>query len=196
MATVTLVMVMVTSLVVMASTDMASDMRELRGELEQLRSEVRRCSEAGEEDNTKILVDWLTDQVKEIQAELRSVVTKLTDSEAVSARREELELVTLAMGRLDRRVREMRISEERQGVRLEEVSFDLNHLKPEKQMNNNLQTFTFEKKSRKYKKHKHLTKKHLASWMSDMEERNDYVENVIQLLQKELTEVKSDCVSS
>ena len=125
---------MVTSLVVMASTDMASDMRELRGELEQLRSEVRRCSEAGEEDNTKILVDWLTDQVKEIQAELRSVVTKLTDSEAVSARREELELVTLAMGRLDRRVREMRISEERQGVRLEEVSFDLNHLKPEKQM--------------------------------------------------------------
>ena len=134
MALVTLVMVMVTSLVVMASTDMASDMRELRGELEQLRSEVRRCSEASEEENTKILVDWLTDQVKEIQAELRSVVTKLTDSEAVSARREELELVTLAMGRLDRRVREMRLSEERQGVRLEEVSFDLNHLKPEKQM--------------------------------------------------------------
>ena len=132
MALVTLVMV--TSLVVMANADMASDMRELRGELEQLRSEVRRCSEAGEEDNTKILVDWLTDQVKEIQAELRSVVTKLTDSEAVSARREELELVTLAMGRLDRRVREMRLSEERQGVRLEEVSFDLNHLKPEKQM--------------------------------------------------------------
>ena len=131
MAHVTLVMV--TSLVVMANADMASDMRELRGELEQLRSEVRRCSEAGEEDNTKILLDWLTDQVKEIQAELRSVVTKLTDSEAVFARREELELVTLAMGRLDRRVGDVRLSEERQGVRLEEVSFDLNHLKPEKQ---------------------------------------------------------------
>ena len=124
---------MVTSLVVMANADMTSDMRELRGELEQLRSEVRRCSEASQEDNTKILLDWLTDQVKEIQAELRSVVTKLTDSEAVSARREELERVTLAMGRLDRRVRDMRLSEERQGVRLEEVSFDLNHLKPEKQ---------------------------------------------------------------
>lgn len=131
MARVTLVMV--TSLVVMANADMASDMRELRGELEQLRSEVRRCSEAGEEDNTKILLDWLTDQVKEIQAELRSVVTKLTDSEAVFARREELELVTLAMGRLDRRVGDVRLTEERQGVRLEEVSFDLNHLKPEKQ---------------------------------------------------------------
>lgn len=131
MACVTLVMV--TSLVVMANADMASDMRELRGELEQLRSEVRRCSEAGEEDNTKILLDWLTDQVKEIQAELRSVVTKLTDSEAVFARREELELVSLAMGRLDRRVGDIRLSEERQGVRLEEVSFDLNHLKPEKQ---------------------------------------------------------------
>ena len=124
---------MVTSLVVMANTDMTSDMREIRGELEQLRSEVRRCSEASQEDNTKILLDWLTDQVKEIQAELRSVVTKLTASEAVSARREELERVTLAMGRLDRRVRDMRLSEERQGVRLEEVSFDLNHLKPEKQ---------------------------------------------------------------
>lgn len=131
MARVTLVMV--TSLVVMANADMASDMRELRGELEQLRSEVRRCSEAGEEDNTKILLDWLTDQVKEIQAELRSVVTKLTDSEAVFARREELELVSLAMGRLDRRVGDVRLTEERQGVRLEEVSFDLNHLKPEKQ---------------------------------------------------------------
>lgn len=131
MAHVTLVMV--TSLVVMANADMASDMRELRGELEQLRSEVRRCSEAGEEDNTKILLDWLTDQVKEIQAELRSVVTKLTDSEAVFARREELELVSLAMGRLDRRVGDVRLTEERQGVRLEEVSFDLNHLKPEKQ---------------------------------------------------------------
>lgn len=194
MAHVTLVMV--TSLVVMANADMASDMRELRGELEQLRSEVRRCSEAGEEDNTKILLDWLTDQVKEIQAELRSVVTKLTDSEAVFARREELELVSLAMGRLDRRVGDIRLTEERQGVRLEEVSFDLNHLKPEKQTNNNLQTFTFEKKNRNHKKHKHLTKKHLASWMTDMEERNDHVENVIQLLQKELTEVKSDCVSS
>lgn len=194
MARVTLVMV--TSLVVMANADMASDMRELRGELEQLRSEVRRCSEASEEDNTKILLDWLTDQVKEIQAELRSVVTKLTDSEAVFARREELELVSLAMGRLDRRVGDVRLSEERQGVRLEEVSFDLNHLKPEKQTNNNLQTFTFEKKNRNHKKHKHLTKKHLASWMTDMEERNDHVENVIQLLQKELTEVKSDCVSS
>ena len=124
---------MVTSLVVMANADMTTDMRELRGELEQLRSEVRRCSEASQEDNTKILLDWLTDQVKEIQAELRSVVTKLTASEAVSARREELERVTLAMGRLDRRVRDMRLSEERQGVRLEEVSFDLNHLKPEKQ---------------------------------------------------------------
>ena len=59
-----------------------------------------------------------------------------------------------------------------------------------------LQTFTFEKQSRNHKKHKHLTKKHLASWMTDMEEKNDHVTNVIQLLQKELTEVKLDCVSS
>ena len=132
MARVTLLVV--TSLVVMADCDVTSDMRELRGELEQLRSEVRRSSEVSQGDNTKILLDWLTDQVKEIQAELRSVVTKLTDSEEMFARREELEHVAVAMGRVDKSVRDMKLSEERQGVKLEEVTFDLNHLKPEKQM--------------------------------------------------------------
>ena len=127
-------MLVVTSLVVMADSDLTSDMRELRGELEQLRSEVRRCSEVSQGDNTKILLDWLTDQVKEIQAELRNVVTKLTDSQEMFARREEVEHLALVMGRVDKSVRDMRLSEERQGAKLEEVTFDLNHLKPEKQM--------------------------------------------------------------
>ena len=54
--------------------------------------------------------------------------------ERLVARREELEHVALAMGRVDKSVRDMKLSEERQGVKLEEVTFDLNHLKPEKQM--------------------------------------------------------------
>ena len=131
MACVTLLVV--SSLVVTADTDVISDMRELRGELEQLRSEVRRCSEAGERDNTKILLDWLTDQVKEIQTELRSVVTRLTDSEEMFAKREELLEVTSAMGRVDTRVRDMRLREEEQGAKLEELTFDLDHLKPRQQ---------------------------------------------------------------
>ena len=99
--------------------------------------QVRRCSERGagvdsEADNTKILLDWLTGQVKEIQAEMRSVVTRLTDSEEVPVRKTELEDVALALGRVDKRVRELRLREERQGAKLEEVTFDLDHLKKEK----------------------------------------------------------------
>ena len=98
---------------------------------------MRRCSERGEgvdseTDNTKILLDWLTDQVKEIQAEMRSVVARLTDSEEVPVRKTELEDVALALGRVDKRVRELRLREERQGAKLEEVTFDLDHLKKEK----------------------------------------------------------------
>ena len=84
-----------------------------------------------ETDNTKILLDWLTEQVKEIQAEMRSVVTRLTDSEEV-VRRTELEDVALALGRVDKRVQDLRLREERQGAKLEEVTFDLDHLKKEK----------------------------------------------------------------
>ena len=101
-----------------------------------LSMQVRRCSERGagvdsETDNTKILLDWLTEQVKEIQAEMRSVVTRLTDSEA-PVRQTELEDVALALGRVDKRVQDLRLREERQGVKLEEVTFDLDHLKKEK----------------------------------------------------------------
>ena len=85
-----------------------------------------------EADNTKILLDWLTDQVKEIQAEMRSVMTRLTDSEEELVRKKELEDVALALGRVDQRLQDLRLREERLGAKLEEVTFDLNHLKKEK----------------------------------------------------------------
>ena len=47
-------------------------------------------------------------------------------------RKTELEDGALARGRVDKRVRERRLREERQGAKLEEVTFDLDHLKKEK----------------------------------------------------------------
>ena len=115
------------------SADISSDVRELRGELDQLRSEVRRCSAVRGEDNTKILLDWLTDQVKEIQAEVRSLVTRTDANEETFARREELLSVNRALGTVDKHVREVELIENRQAAKLEEAYFDMNHLKTERE---------------------------------------------------------------
>ena len=40
----------------------------------------------------------------------------------------------------------------------------------------------------------HLTKNLLESWMTDIEERNTNLENILQFLLRELAEVKSVCV--
>ena len=135
MARPSVALMLLTSLVMAEqSADISSDVRELRGELDQLRSEVRRCSSAGRgEDNTKILLDWLTDQVKEIQAEVRSLVTRTDANEETFARREELLSVNRALGTVDKHVREVELIENRQAAKLEEAYFDMNHLKTERE---------------------------------------------------------------
>ena len=134
MARPSVALMLLTSLVMAEqSADISSDVRELRGELDQLRSEVRRCSAARGEDNTKILLDWLTDQVKEIQAEVRSLVTRTDANEETFARREELLSVNRALGTVDKHVREVELIENRQAAKLEEAYFDMNHLKTERE---------------------------------------------------------------
>ena len=64
----------------MISDEVVRDMRELRREVEQLRNEVRRSREDGESDNNKIIIDWLTESVKELQNEIREVVKKETEN--------------------------------------------------------------------------------------------------------------------
>ena len=126
-------MLLTTLVMAEQSADISSDVRELRGELDQLRSEVRRCSADRGEDNTKILLDWLTDQVKEIQAEVRSLVTRTDVNEETFARREELLSVNRALGTVDKHVREVELIENRQAAKLEEAYFDMNHLKTERE---------------------------------------------------------------
>ena len=134
MARASVALMLLTSLVMAEqSADISSDVRELRGELDQLRSEVRRCSVGRGEDNTKILLDWLTDQVKEIQAEVRSLVTRTDANEETFARREELLSVNRALGTVDKHVREVELIENRQAAKLEEAYFDMNHLKTERE---------------------------------------------------------------
>ena len=134
MARASVALILVTSLVMAEqSADISSDVRELRGELDQLRSEVRRCRAGRGEDNTKILLDWLTDQVKEIQAEVRSLVTRTDANEETFARREELLSVNRALGTVDKHVREVELIENRQAAKLEEAYFDMNHLKTERE---------------------------------------------------------------
>ena len=130
MATCQLVLlVLVTFTVVMGedviSEEVIRDMRELRREVEQLRNEVRRSREDRESDNNKIIIDWLTESVKEIQSEIRELVIKETEEKHfasvkdVENVRKELKKIKL----------NFKVEEEKHFAAIELIEFDLNHSK-------------------------------------------------------------------
>ena len=130
MATCQLVLlVLVTFTVVMGedviSEEVIRDMRELRREVEQLRNEVRRSREDRESDNNKIIIDWLTESVKEIQSEIRELVIKETEDKHfasvkdVENVRKELNKIKLSF----------KVEEEKHFAAIELIEFDLNHSK-------------------------------------------------------------------
>ena len=130
MATCQLVLlVLVTFTVVMGedviSEEVIRDMRELRREVEQLRNEVRRSKEDRESDNNKIIIDWLTESVKEIQSEIRELVIKETEEKHfasvkdVENVRKELKKIKL----------NFKVEEEKHFAAIELIEFDLNHSK-------------------------------------------------------------------
>ena len=130
MATCQLVLlVLVTFTVVMGedviSEEVIRDMRELRREVEQLRNEVRRSREDRESDNNKIIIDWLTESVKEIQSEIRELVIKETEDKHfasvkdVENVRKELKKIKL----------NFKVEEEKHFAAIELIEFDLNHSK-------------------------------------------------------------------
>lgn len=130
MATCQLVLlVLVTFTVVMGedviSEEVIRDMRELRREVEQLRNEVRRSREDRESENNKIIIDWLTESVKEIQSEIRELVIKETEDKHfasvkdVENVRKELKKIKL----------NFKVEEEKHFAAIELIEFDLNHSK-------------------------------------------------------------------
>lgn len=130
MATCQLVLlVLVTFTVVMGedviSEEVIRDMRELRREVEQLRNEVRRSREDRESENNKIIIDWLTESVKEIQSEIRELVIKETEDKHfasvkdVENVRKELNKIKLSF----------KVEEEKHFAAIELIEFDLNHSK-------------------------------------------------------------------
>ena len=122
-------LVLVTFTVVMGedviSEKVIRDMRELRREVEQLRNEVRRSREDRESDNNKIIIDWLTESVKEIQSEIRELVIKETEDKHfasvkdVENVRKELNKIKLSF----------KVEEEKHFAAIELIEFDLNHSK-------------------------------------------------------------------
>ena len=100
-------------------------MRELRREVEQLRNEVRRSKEDRESDNNKIIIDWLTESVKEIQSEIREIVIKETEDKHLASVkdvenvRKELKKIKL----------NFKVEEEKHFAAIELIEFDLNHSK-------------------------------------------------------------------
>ena len=128
MATCQLVLLVLVTFTVVMGEDVIRDMRELRREVEQLRNEVRRSKEDRESDNNKIIIDWLTESVKEIQSEIREIVIKETEDKHfasvkdVENVRKELNKIKLSF----------KVEEEKHFAAIELIEFDLNHSKGEK----------------------------------------------------------------
>ena len=125
MATCQLVLLVLVTFTVVMGEDVIRDMRELRREVEQLRNEVRRSKEDRESDNNKIIIDWLTESVKEIQSEIRELVIKETEDKHfasvkdVENVRKELKKIKL----------NFKVEEEKHFAAIELIEFDLNHSK-------------------------------------------------------------------
>ena len=81
-----------------------------------------------ESDNNKIIIDWLTESVKEIQSEIRELVIKETEDKHfasvkdVENVRKELKKIKL----------NFKVEEEKHFAAIELIEFDLNHSKGEK----------------------------------------------------------------
>ena len=125
MATCQLVLLVLVTFTMVMGEDVIRDMRELRREVEQLRNEVRRSKEDRESDNNKIIIDWLTESVKEIQSEIRELVIKETEDKHfasvkdVENVRKELNKIKLSF----------KVEEEKHFAAIELIEFDLNHSK-------------------------------------------------------------------
>merc|ERR1712012_82208 len=191
MATCQLVLfVMVTFTVVMGedviSDEVIRDMRELRREVEQLKNEVRRSREDRESDNNKIIIDWLTESVKEIQSEIRELVIKETEDKHfasvkdVENVRKELKKIKL----------NFEVEEEKHFAAIELIEFDLNHSKGGKKTAHRDDDVILKGKYRKH--HRNLSKKHLQNWMIKADVKNSNMEDAIIELQQELIKIKAD----
>ena len=125
MAACQLVLLVLVTFTVVMGEDVIRDMRELRREVEQLRNEVRRSREDRESENNKIIIDWLTESVKEIQSEIREIVIKETEDKHfasvkdVENVRKELNKIKLSF----------KVEEEKHFAAIELIEFDLNHSK-------------------------------------------------------------------
>ena len=110
----------------MISDEVVRDMMELRREVEQLRNEVRRSREDGESDNNKIIIDWLTESVRELQNEIREVVRKETENKHFASEKD-VELVRKELKNVKEDYLNLKIEEEKHFAAIELIEFDLHH---------------------------------------------------------------------
>ena len=77
-----LVLLLATGTVMLDQQEIIGDMRELRREVEQVRNEVRREEEGDREsDNEAVLLSWLVETVKQLQSEVRSLESEMSERE-------------------------------------------------------------------------------------------------------------------
>ena len=110
----------------MVSDEVIHDMRELRREVEQLRNEVRRSREDRDSDNNKIIIDWLTESVKELQSEIREVVKKESENKHFASEKD-VELVNKELKNMKEDYWNLKVEEEKHFAAIELIEFDLHH---------------------------------------------------------------------
>ena len=114
-------LLLITGTLTLDLQDIVTDIRELRREVEQVRNEVRR-EEGGsrESDNEAVLLSWLVETVKELQSEMRSLESKLSDGEC--AHSEDVQRLQSQVDILRQNNKELKEKEEKDFTAVEEMT--------------------------------------------------------------------------
>ena len=164
------------------------EIREIRREIEQLRNEVRRCDETHESENNKIVLDWLTETVRDIKNDLSEVVQNSLKRESQFVTKSDFESSHREIKNFENQLLQIRVEEEKHFSKLEEVDFDLKHLPKEPVTSS--KTLSVHKINKN-----HLSKKHLISWMETAEENFLLLFTKLSNIENELIALKKKSIS-
>lgn len=155
--------------------DEMMEIRELRREVEQLRSEVRRSGESKDSDNTKVILDWLVDSMKELQSEVRNIVSDRHKQD----NKIYFEKGNHEINKVNEEILKLKVIEEKHYSQLEEVKFDLKHIAID-----NAAGFS----RPKFKPHqeRNLSKKNLLNWMTTTDSFSQHIEQLVNNLQNDV----------
>ena len=158
------------------------EIRELRREIEQLRSEVRRSGETKDSDNTKVIMDWLIDSMRELQTEVRDIVSNRNKQQHDIVNNINFENINQKLTKMNADILKLKVTEEKHYSQVEEVKFDLKHF-----ANDNTAATGFSRSKIKPHPERNLSKKNLLNWMTTTDSFSQYIGQMVNNLRNDVS---------